>query len=208
MKRSVILAVLVAGLLGGCAAPSQMRSEVTRFHQMSTPGGSVAIVAADERKSGGIEFSNYARFTESRLSAAGFRPASGTEPDYVAQLDYWQQPVDGAYDDSGPRVSFGIGGASFGRHSSVGVGVGTSFDLNDRNHRGHIALRTVTLVIERRADGTRVFEGRAQSMGPAGNFPGAVSAMIDAIFTNFPGESGKTITVDATVVPSDSRQGL
>ncbi len=201
MKRSAIFALVITGLLGGCAASNQMRSEVTRFNQLPAPGGSVAIVAADERKSGGLEFNAYAQLAASRLSASGFRPASGADPDYVAQLDYWQQPVDGAYDDSGPRLSFGIGGASFGRHSSVGVGVGTSFDLNDRN-RDQIALRTVTLVIVRRADGARVFEGRAQSTGPARNFPGAVPTMIDAIFTNFPGESGKTITVDATVAPN------
>lgn len=199
MKRCVMLALMVAGLLG-CAASNQMRSEVTRFNQLNAPGGDVVIVAADERKSGGVEFNNYAQLTASRLATAGFRPASGAEPDYVAQLDYWQQPVAGGYEDSGPRVSFGIGGSSFGGHSAVGVGVGTSFDLNERN-REQTALRIVTLVIERRADGVRVFEGRAQSMGPAGNFPGAVPYMIDAIFTNFPGENGKTVTVDATVAP-------
>ena len=31
--------------------------------------------------------------------------------------------------DSGPRMSVGTGGASLGRHSSVGVGIGTSFNL-------------------------------------------------------------------------------
>jgi len=31
--------------------------------------------------------------------------------------------------DSGPRLSLGTGGADYGRHSAVGVGVGTSFNL-------------------------------------------------------------------------------
>ena len=31
---------------------------------------------------------------------------------------------------SGPRVSLGTGGGSFGRRSGVGVGIGTSFDLS------------------------------------------------------------------------------
>ncbi len=31
--------------------------------------------------------------------------------------------------DGGPRLSIGTGSASFGRHSSFGLGVGTSFDL-------------------------------------------------------------------------------
>ncbi len=200
MKRTLALAVLAAGLLAGCAGSNQIRSEVTRFSQLPALGGWVAIVAADERKTGGIEFNQYAQMTASHLATAGFAPASGAEPDYIAQLDYWQQPVAGDDGDRGPRVSFGFGGASFGGHSAVGVGVGTSFDLNDRN-RDQTALRTVTLVIERRADSSRVFEGRAQSMGPAGNFSGAVPYMIDAIFNNFPGESGKTVTIEATVPP-------
>ena len=31
--------------------------------------------------------------------------------------------------DSGPRMSLGVGGADFGHRSSVGVGLGTSFNL-------------------------------------------------------------------------------
>jgi len=31
--------------------------------------------------------------------------------------------------DNGPRLSIGTGSASYGRHSAVGVGLGTSFDL-------------------------------------------------------------------------------
>ena len=31
---------------------------------------------------------------------------------------------------NGPRLSLGTGGTSFGRHSAVGLGVGTSFDLS------------------------------------------------------------------------------
>ncbi len=199
MKRSLALAVMAAGLLAGCAGASTMRSEVTRFNRLPPPGGTVAVVAADARRSGDIEFGAYARQTAERLDAAGFRPATGDAPDYIAQLDYDQQPVAGGFDrGGGPRMSLGIGGASFGGHSAVGVGVGTSFDLNGRS-RDAAALRTVTLVIERRADGGRVFEGRAQSMGPAANFTGAVSYMIDAIFTDFPGENGRTITVEAKV---------
>ncbi|MEN3973777.1 hypothetical protein [Emcibacter sp. SYSU 3D8] len=200
MKRSTFLMALVAGLLG-CAAPDQMRSEVTRFNQLPATGGSALLVAADPRKSSDPMFRLYARRASDRLQGAGFKLAAGGEPDYVVQLDYWQQPVEGGHDDSSPRLSLGIGGASFGGHSTVGMGVGTSFSLDGRN-RDPLALRMVSVVIERRADGSRVFEGRAQSVGPAGNFAGAVPYMIDAIFTGFPGENGKTITVNAVVEPA------
>jgi hypothetical protein len=42
---------------------------------------------------------------------------------------------------NGPTLSLGGGGTEFGRHSAVGVGVGTSFDL------GGAPLRSVTLEV-------------------------------------------------------------
>ena len=198
MKRSIAAVLIAASLLGGCAGNSGFSTDVTRFHQLPPQGGTVAIVAPDPRKSGTAEFNNLASQTASRLAQAGYRPATGVPPDYMAQLDYYQQPVVGGGDD-GPRMSIGIGGSNIGRHSGVGVGVGTSFELS--GDRDQDAVRTVTLTIERRDNGARVFEGRAQSIGPAGNFAGAIPAMIDAIFSNFPGENGKTMTVPASIQP-------
>lgn len=40
---------------------------------------------------------------------------------------------------SGPRISLGVGGADFGRHSSVGVGVGTGFNLGGGGYGGTAA---------------------------------------------------------------------
>jgi hypothetical protein len=200
MKRSIVALVLMAGLLGACAGPDQMRSEVTRFHQLPVPAGPVAVVPADQHNMGSIEFNRYAQQVASRLAAVGFPPPSGGEPDYIAEFDYSQQPV--AVDDagSGPYLSFGMGSGSYGNHSAVGVGVSTGFDLSGRD-RGETAMRTVTLVIERRADGSRVFEGRVQSIGPAANFPSVIPYMLDAMFSNFPGESGRTIVVNSAVQP-------
>lgn len=196
MKRAI--AVVFALLLAGCAGSAGISSEVTRFHQLPQAGGTVAVVAQDERKAGGPEFRAFADRAAADLATAGYAPATADAPDYIAQLDYYQQPVVGGEDTGGgPRVSLGFSNTTYGRHSAVGMGVGTSFDIG--GGRGQTAMRTVTLVIERRADGTRVFEGRAQSMGPAENFLGAVPYMIDAIFTGFPGESGKTVTVETAV---------
>ena len=47
--------------------------------------------------------------------------------DWFRVSDRFQRPTGGG--SSGPRFSVGVGGASFGRHSAVGMGVGTGFDL-------------------------------------------------------------------------------
>ncbi|MBI1181369.1 MAG: hypothetical protein GC201_12490 [Alphaproteobacteria bacterium] len=199
MKRLGILILLAGGLLGGCASQPSVTSEVTRFHHMPTQGGAVAVVAADARRSGTPEFRRLAGEVATHLTAAGFPPASGAPPEYVAELDYFMQPVLGDSDrDDGPRMSIGVGGGTGGRGSSFGVGVGTSFDLGGGDHGGN-ALRTVTLVIERRDSGERIFEGRARSTGPAEHFGDVLPSMIDALFDGFPGESGRTVTVETTV---------
>ncbi|MEN3950558.1 DUF4136 domain-containing protein [Iodidimonas sp. SYSU 1G8] len=193
----MMISLVAALLLSACAGAQTISSDVTRFHQMPPPGGTVAIVAPDDRKSGGMAFRDYAARTTAHLSRAGFSPVSGAAPDYIAELDYYQQPVasdDGI--DNGPRMSLGVGGGSGGYGSGVGVGLGTSFSLGGGER---MAARTVTLVISRRDTGARIFEGRAQSMGPADNFAGAVPYMIDALFSNFPGQSGQTITVEAAI---------
>jgi hypothetical protein len=201
MKHRIALVVVLAGLAGACAGQRSVTADVTRFHQMPPPGGTVAVVAPDPRKAGGVEFRDFAARVSANLARAGFPPPSGGAPDYIAELDYYQQPVAGGEDrGDGPRVSVGVGGGSGGYHSGFGMGIGTSFDVGDGG--GPTALRTVTLVIQRRGDGQRVFEGRAQSLGPARNFAAAVPAMIDAVFDGFPGESGRTVT---TQRPLDAR---
>jgi hypothetical protein len=51
----------------------------------------------------------------------------GAGYDWFRVVERGTQVVGGG---SGPRLSLGTGGTDFGRHSAVGVGVGTSFDLS------------------------------------------------------------------------------
>jgi len=193
--RLGLIGLLLA--LGACAA--SIKSDVTRFHRLPQPQGeTIAIVAADSRKEGSLEFQRNADILMGYLSRQGFRPATDAPPAYIAQLDYYQQPVGDFDDGSRSNVSIGIAGGSGGYHSShVGVGFGTSFDVGEP--RGGGASRTLTLTIDRTESGERVFEGRVKSMGPARNFEGALPYMIEALFTDFPGQSGTTITVETEV---------
>lgn len=61
--------------------------------------------------------------------------------------------------DSGPRIGLGVGGMDFGRRSSVGVGLGTSFDLG-----GGPSLATTIEVFMGRGErprGQDVYDARA-----------------------------------------------
>jgi hypothetical protein len=70
------------------------------------------------------------------LRAADLTLQEGYDWFRVVQRDRGVSP------SSGPRMSVGTGGTSFGRRSAVGVGLGTSFDL------GGGPVRTVSLEIK------------------------------------------------------------
>lgn len=68
--------------------------------------------------------------------------------------------------DSSPRVSVGIGGASFGRHSAVGVGVNQGIDLGG----GPSLSQTIEVVMGKgeRPRGADIYDARAlrENIGP------------------------------------------
>lgn len=61
--------------------------------------------------------------------------------DWFRVSDRFIQSTDAG--SSGPRLSLGVGGASFGRHSAVGMGVGTGFDLGGGNNGYGAPLATI-----------------------------------------------------------------
>jgi predicted small secreted protein len=64
---------------------------------------------------------------------------------------------------------------------------------------GESALNELSVRIQRRSDATVAWEGRAQLQGPAPATPAERAALVDrlteALFRDFPGESGRTIRV-------------
>jgi len=64
---------------------------------------------------------------------------------------------------NGPRLSLGVGGASFGRHSAVGVGVGSGFDLGGGGYGGGAAAATIEVFMGRgpRPPGVDVYDAHA-----------------------------------------------
>ncbi len=196
MNRFRLGALLLAFALAGCAV--SIKSDVTRFHKLEAPqGAAIAIVSPDQRKQGSIEFEQASALLMTQLTRQGFSPAGGEPPVYIAHLDYGQSPI-GDFDEPSSSVSIGVSGGSGGyRGGGVGVGFGTSFPVGDS--RGGTASRLVTLEIDRVDTGERVFEGRARSIGPARNFDGALPYMIEALFEDFPGQSGTTVTVEREI---------
>ena len=191
--RAALLGSALA--LAGCAAqPPQAR--VTRFH-LGQPiaRGEIVVEPRDPAAEKSLEFTVYARAVADELARVGFRLAPGmAKSELVAVIDVSRGTR--AMLDEGSPFSIGIGGGTFGRH--VGVGGGVTFPVG-KSRTSEIIGTQLAVQIKRRSDGTVIWEGRAVSEARSGTpyaDPGtAVQRLASALFRDFPGETGRTITV-------------
>jgi hypothetical protein len=195
IRAAALGGALFAGLaLSACSTTSGGPVQVTRFHldQPIAPGAIAvetgpAIGAASAPGSptapDSLELSTYNNIVAGELTRIGFTAApnpAAAELIATVSVDRGSRPDMRPH---GAAVSFGIGGASFGRRSGFGGGVGT----------------TAPVQIKRRSEGTVIWEGRAVTEAP-GQSPEsqpqpAVAKLAHALFAGFPGQSGRTITV-------------
>jgi hypothetical protein len=93
-------------------------------------------------------------------------------------------------------VSIGIGGSTGGWRSGIGGGV--SFGLGGGGSREIVGTR-LEVSLRRRSDQSVFWEGRAETEARAGmpqaHSQQAVERLAEALFRDFPGESGRTISV-------------
>lgn len=214
--------VAVAALLVALAAcTNTFRADVSRFQsQLPAPAGQTfAVVADDPKMAGGIEFGQYARLVEARLAQQGYTPAASPEQaQLLVRFDYG---VDngrerirstgggfGGYGAWGPWYGGGYGRGFYGRGFG-GWGGGfwrpgwydPFFDNGVQSYT--VYTSGISMKIDRRADGARLFEGQAEAVSTSNRLPYLVPNLVEAMFTNFPGNSGETMRI--TVAPEKSK---
>jgi len=211
--RLVAVTVLLMAL-AACATP--FKADVSRFQsQLPAPSGqSVAVVADDPKLAGGLEFATYARLVSDRLQKLGYAtvddPAKAT---LIARFDYGvdngrerirSSPGMGGY--WGPWYGGGWGGRGFYGRGWGGWGWGGPWRYGwyDPFFDGGVDSYTVftsgiTLKIDRAADNQRLFEGKAEAVSTSNHLQYIVPNLVEAMFTNFPGNSGETVRI--TVAP-------
>jgi hypothetical protein len=93
--------------------------------------------------------------------------------------------------------SIGLGGGSYGWNGGVGAGV--TIPIGGSAKPGQVAITRLVVQIKRRSDSTVIWEGRAETSGiagtPAADPAASVQRLAAAMFKDFPGPSGQTITV-------------
>lgn len=190
---------LAAGL-AACASTggSSGGTDVTRFH-LGQPiaRGEIAVEPFITEDPASPEFRTYADAVGRQLARLGWTVVDAPgRSEQVALVGIEQ----GSYRTPPSRspVSVGVGGGTGGYGSGVGVGVGVGFNLGGgKSHK--LTGTTLQVRIKRRSDGTVFWEGHSDAEARADRPEGQPNAIADrlaeALFRDFPGESGQTIRV-------------
>jgi len=221
MRKAFFIPALFAALfLSACA--TTIRSDVTRFNELPTPKGETFIIMAKTPGMvGGLEFGRYAALVSEQLVAEGYRPAGEGTPDLIVELDFGiSGPLEEGY-SARPAPYFGF--SYFGRVYPYGYPVydpyypyynpyyaytpyasfyhwrreRLAFLYDTSDYKRIVYERSFMMSIKENSGGY-VFEGRALSIGRSNDLPKVVPFLIDALFTDFPGEDGSTIRVSVT----------
>lgn len=192
--RGVLALGFAAASLAACETSGGPPTEVTRFHAAAPiERGTVAIVPRTGDPSD-LEFRTEAAAIAPALTGAGFAVvAPGAGATLLASVDVRRTTF--ATPPRGPAFSFGIGGASFGRHSGFGADTGVGIGP----HPGTAVGTELSIQLRRQADGMALWEGRGRTSArigtPAADPGAAVGKIAGALFAGFPGESGRTMVV-------------
>ncbi|KQU62093.1 hypothetical protein ASG67_02885 [Sphingomonas sp. Leaf339] len=202
MSIRPLTALLPLGLaLSACATGGALPpTEVIRYHLGEPVDRGTIRVEPLATGTASIEFKTYAAAVETQLLRNGYAmPAVGAQPQLVATVGFNRANRLGPPKSS--PVQIGLGGGSFSggrRGGGVGLGGGIGFPIGGGGPR-ELVVTELVVTIKRRADQSPVWEGRAQAVSDPRKVEGdadvQAAKLANALFTGFPGESGRTIEV-------------
>ncbi|EMD83690.1 DUF4136 domain-containing protein [Pacificimonas flava] len=208
-------AVLGAALTLTAACTTPFTADVSRFQRLPAPTGETfAIVPADESLNNSLEFQNYARLIAGELVEEGYREvASADGASMVVSMAYGVgNPREKIASRPSGRMGFGYGGwgnpwwGGYGGWYGRGWGYDPFFyggGFADRDVYSYTVYNSYLDLDIRRPGGEPLFEGRAVAATRDDNLPEIVPDLVTAMFTDFPGMNGRTITVK---VPEEDRR--
>lgn len=211
-RRLAMAAVplLLVSLAAACTTP--FKADVSRFEsQLPAPQGQTfAVVADDPALAGGLEFSQYAQLVDQQMVQLGYTHANPETATLLVHFDYGVDQGRERVQSSGysrdPFYSSWYGYSPYGyypgyRSRAWGYGwYDPWFGGGGRDVTSYTVYTSgIDLKIDRAADGTRLFEGKAEAVSTSNRLQYLVPNLVEAMFTDFPGNSGETLRI--TVAP-------
>lgn len=200
--RVMRIALPLALAVGLSACASSFKADVSRFQaEFPAPQGqSFAVVAEDPSLAGGIEFGLYADLVAAELVQLGYVEASDpSSADMLVRFDY-------DVDTGRERVrTNNVAGDPFfgpwGRFGGYGFRRNFAFGFYDPwlaapQVRSYTVFTSgIELKIDNTQTGERLFEGQAQAVSRSNRLQQLVPNLVDAIFTDFPGNNGEAVRI-------------
>ena len=205
----IFIVLLITWLCAGCVV-APVTSDVTVFHRLgaSLEGSSFSFIALDGQQS--LEHESYCQVVRSHLSAAGMHEApSADQALYLIAIDYF---IGAPIQRTGPMPVFGQTGVSgssttgtiqtYGNTSTVQTnttytptyGVTGYVPISSMSYRRGFTLLMYDTKRVQAGDFKPSYEGKVASVGSTGALPRVLPTLIEALFQEFPGESGETRT--------------
>ncbi|MGI8943299.1 MAG: DUF4136 domain-containing protein [Qipengyuania sp.] len=211
--------IILAGL-AACATP--FRADVSRYQtQLPAPTGQTfAVVADDPALVGGLEFAQYADLVEAQMQRLGYTQAADAQgSDLLVRFDYgvdngrerirttgfhdpFYDPWYGyrpfyrsriGYYDPFYRSRHGLRSRYYG--SRWGYGFYDPWFGGPDIRSYTVYTSGIDLKIDRAASGERLFEGKAEAVSTSDRLQYLVPNLVEAMFTDFPGNSGETVRI-------------
>jgi Domain of unknown function (DUF4136) len=187
--HSITFAALMLSL-SACAIPTGP-VEITRFNRVSEgyTYGSGSYTVKPENDS--LALSPYSAAVAREMQRVGYgEKADGSDVIAEVSVEVFRRE-----ERRGSPVSVGVGGSTGSYGSGVGAGVG----INLGGGRAERVTTTLKVRLVRRSDNLVIWEGKAgqsaDAKSPAAQPGVAASKLATALFQDFPGNSGETISV-------------
>jgi len=195
--KPVIAVLSLALLLGGCAAT--MQADVTQFSGAAPlPAGRTFVVSAEQDQGGSLEFQHYAALVGGALQDHGYKAAApGASADLVVVVHYgsagnhtelWSDPSWG-----------GWGGWGYRHHGPWGGPYGPT--ESQTYYSEMLEVQIFDGAAWRGNTRTMLYQGRAIGDSTVNEISAAVPALVKALFTHFPGNSGQTERITVQLTP-------
>ncbi len=197
-----ILLAILATCICACAP---VETHVSRFHRLAPKGSGQTFSIEQPKSSQAIESSSYAARIAAGFERYGWQRASGPGADYKVTFDY---AISGGRDVQGsvPIIGQTGGGTTYhsGTFNTYGASGNNSGSVSGTSYTpatfGVVGSRTINSTLYERIllvnafdrSGASVLEARCKSTGESPDISYVMPAMIDSLFTGFPGVSGRS----------------
>jgi hypothetical protein len=171
----LLLALSLAACTTGAGGGSDGGGiDITRMHLgQPVARGPIAVEAFEPADANSAEFATYAQSVQRQLTRLGWTVAATRgQTEQVALID----------------VEQGTRGALQGRGMRIGAGAAPAVGGSP-----NASATMLEVSIKRRSDGSVVWEGRALADDGGSDRTALVERLSQALFQDFPGESGRTI---------------